>query len=64
MFYRDSTGVEILKALSPLADEKVFEKTKSSSFSETLLETELNQLEPSNLILVGFTANECVDATA
>jgi nicotinamidase-related amidase len=64
LFYRNSIGVEFLKQLTPIPDEVVIEKTKSSSFSETTLEAELNRLEPSNLVLAGFTANECIDATA
>ncbi len=37
---------------------------KASAFSETNLESVLNKETLSNIVLVGFTANECIDATA
>lgn len=64
IFYRKSRGSELLPGLQPEAGEVVIEKTKSSAFAETELEARLKQLEPENLALVGFTANECIDATA
>jgi nicotinamidase-related amidase len=64
MFYRNSAGSEILPELKPLNDELVLEKTKSSAFAETSLEDQLKQFEPEEIVLVGFTANECIDATA
>ncbi len=64
IFYRRSHGCEFLSGLQPEGGEVVVEKTKSSAFAETELEARLKQLEPKNLVLVGFTANECIDATA
>jgi nicotinamidase-related amidase len=64
MFFRNSAGSEILPELKPLNDELVLEKTKSSAFAETSLEDQLRQFEPEEIVLVGFTANECIDATA
>ena len=64
IFYRSSGGCEFLPGLQPDKDELVIEKTKSSAFAETELEARLKQLEPESLVLVGFTANECIDATA
>ncbi|MNK97251.1 Peroxyureidoacrylate/ureidoacrylate amidohydrolase RutB [compost metagenome] len=64
MFFRSSAGSEILPELLPLAGELILEKTKSSAFTETSLENQLKQLEPEEILLVGFTANECIDATA
>lgn len=64
IFYRKSSGCELLPGLQAVDDEVVIEKTKSSAFSETELEARLKELEPENLVLVGFTANECIDATA
>jgi nicotinamidase-related amidase len=64
IFYRQSPGCEFLPEVSPLKNEDVLEKTKSSAFAETALEEKLKELEPENIILVGFTANECIDATA
>ncbi len=47
-----------------MANEIVIEKTKSSAFRDTNLEDYLNKENSTNIILVGFTANECIDATA
>lgn len=64
VFYRQAQGCSFLKEFEPLANELVIEKTKSSSFHETKLEAELQKIEPAHLILAGFTANDCIDATA
>jgi nicotinamidase-related amidase len=64
IFYRNSSGCDLLPGLESEDDEVVIEKTKSSAFADTELETRIKQLEPKNLVLVGFTANECIDATA
>ncbi len=64
IFFRSSSGCEFLPSCTPQSGEEIIEKTKSSAFSETQLETRLKELEPDKIILVGFTANECIDATA
>lgn len=64
IFYKDSSGCELLPSLQAVEGEVIIEKTKSSAFAETELEVRLKALEPENLVLVGFTANECIDATA
>lgn len=64
VFYRQSTGSEFLPSLAPINSEEVIEKYKSSGFLETSLESALIKIEASQLVLVGFTANECIDATA
>lgn len=64
VFFRSSSGCEFLPTCIPQSNEDVFEKTKSSAFAETNLENHLNSIEADNIILVGFTANECIDATA
>jgi nicotinamidase-related amidase len=64
IFYRQSGGCEFLPGLQPKGADLVIEKTKSSAFAETDLEAKLKQMEPENIVLVGFTANECIDATA
>lgn len=64
LFFRKSAGCEILPELTPLEGELVLEKTKSSAFAETSLENQLKQIEPEEILMVGFTANECIDATA
>lgn len=40
------------------------EKTKSSAYAGTNLGSILSKEACANLLLVGFTANECIDATA
>jgi nicotinamidase-related amidase len=64
IFYRNASGSNFLPEFEPAKNEDVLEKTKSSAFLETDLENKLKALEPENIILVGFTANECIDATA
>jgi nicotinamidase-related amidase len=64
MFYRNSPGFNFLDALKPTNQETIIEKTKASSFTDTHLEATLNQVEASDITLVGFTANECIDSTA
>jgi len=63
-FFRQSSGYEILKPLTPQMNEVVIEKTNSSAFSHTDLEIILAQDSCTDILLVGFTANECIDATA
>lgn len=64
IFYKGSKGSELLPDLQSIDGEVVIEKSKSSAFAETNLEARLKDFEPENLVLVGFTANECIDATA
>ncbi|MBY0415572.1 MAG: isochorismatase family protein [Bdellovibrionales bacterium] len=63
-FYHHSAGSEFLDSIKPEANELLVEKTKSSAFTRTNLESHLVEGNFSNVILVGFTANECIDATA
>ncbi|MBK7962469.1 MAG: isochorismatase family protein [Bdellovibrionales bacterium] len=60
MFFKNSTGSDFLKALLPADTEVVIEKTKSSAFTDTNLLKVLNSMPCTDLVLVGFTANECV----
>jgi nicotinamidase-related amidase len=64
MFYRQAIGCEILEALKPEDSEKIVEKTKSSAFVGTDLENILAGYNNASVVLVGFTANECIDSTA
>lgn len=64
IFFKNSKGCEFLPTCTPESGEAIIQKTKSSAFSETELEAQLINLEPENIVLVGFTANECIDATA
>lgn len=64
IFYRGSTGCAFLSELSPLKGEEIVEKSKSSGFAGTSLESVLKKIDVTKVVLVGFTANECIDATA
>lgn len=64
IFYKNSTGANFLESISPNSNEIIVEKTKSSAFAGTNLESILNNESISNIVLVGFTASECIDATA
>lgn len=64
IFFKHSTGCNFLKIVEPIAGETILEKTKSSAFADTDLIDILNKESCTKVILVGFTANECIDATA
>lgn len=64
LFYRNSTGSEFLPELAPRGSEIVVEKSKASAFVNSTLSELLEQNGYETLILTGFTANECIDATA
>lgn len=64
IFYRHSAGCDFLETIQPQGEESVVEKTKSSAFAGTNLEFILNRESTSNIVLVGFTTSECIDATA
>lgn len=64
IFFKNSAGCDFLKMIHPIGDEPIVEKTKSSAFMNTSLEGLLNSFSCPDIILVGFTANECIDATA
>ena len=63
-FYRGTSGCEFLPELSPKGKEVILEKQKASAFVGTKLEKRLRTLKTQSLVLVGFTAGECIDATA
>ena len=63
-FFRQSAGCDFLNSLRPSDNEAVVEKMKSSAFAGTNLLDILNNQPVSSVILVGFTASECIDATA
>ena len=64
IFFKNSTGCDFLKEVKPIDNEVVIAKGKSSAFADTNLETILNSDSCTELVLAGFTANECIDATA
>ena len=64
IFFKDSAGCNFLDSAQPCENEFVLEKTKSSAFAGTGLEAIINKESASSVVLVGFTASECIDATA
>lgn len=64
LFDRKSSGVEFMEGFEPRAKEPVIEKTKSSAFVKTDLERMIHHHRVPAIVLVGFTAGECIDATA
>ncbi len=64
LFYKDSLGTEFIQGLGPQGKEIVIEKKKSSAFAKTSLENHISNLKVPAIVLAGFTASECIDATA
>lgn len=63
-FYKDAEACQFLAPLTPMNDEAILEKTKSSAFINTDLNDRLQRQGIDTLILTGFTANDCIDSTA
>ena len=63
-FAPGSKGAEFIEGLGPAANEEIFDKTKASAFAETTLAAALEKRGIETLVLVGFTASDCIDATA
>ncbi len=64
LFYKNAATAEFGSELAPVNNEPVFEKLKASAFSNPGFVKTLEKENITNLILTGFTANECVEATA
>jgi nicotinamidase-related amidase len=64
LFHKNSKTVNFLNDLAPYDGEIVIEKLKSSAFTETELLKVLDRHKIEQIALVGFTANECIEATA
>lgn len=64
IFYRHSIGCGFLPETAPVGQEEVIEKSGSSGFAGTSLESYLKGIDAAQVVLCGFTANECIDATA
>jgi nicotinamidase-related amidase len=63
-FCSNSPSAAFIPSLSPNEGETVLEKTKASAFLGTSLEKFARSLNVETLVLCGFTAGECIDATA
>lgn len=64
IFYKNARGSDFLEFSKPQQNEVVIEKTKSSAFTDTELNSILEKENITTIVLAGFTANECIDATA
>lgn len=63
-FFKDSPGAAFDPNLSPERDETVVEKRLAGAFAGTDLLDHLDALGADSVVIAGFTANECIDATA
>ena len=63
-FHPTKASAAFLPGLAPLAGEWVVEKPGASAFSAPTFAAALRDRGIDALVLAGFTANECVDATA
>jgi len=63
-FHPDAVSAAFIPALSPQEGETIIAKSTASAFAGTTLGFDLDGTPPEALVLAGFTANECVDATA
>jgi nicotinamidase-related amidase len=64
LFYRKSEVIEFIGGFEPFGREMVIEKTKASAFVKTDFEKFVRKLKVPAIVLTGFTAGECIDATA
>lgn len=62
-FIPNTLGAEIHKNVSPLKNEKVIIKHLPNSFIETELQTYLQELGITDLVICGMMTSMCVDAT-
>ncbi len=64
VFHKNSSGSQFIAGFEALAGELVIEKQKASAFVKTSLEKKIHTLKAPSIVLTGFTAGECIDATA
>ena len=64
VFASDTPFVDFLPRAAPVAGDKIVTKTLPNAFAKTRLQEVLNSLDRDQLVLVGFMAHMCVDATA
>ncbi len=60
---KGTTNFEIHPQIAPLENDPVIQKETSDSFNKTTLESKLNRLKVSNLIIAGIQTEFCVDTT-
>lgn len=64
VFFVNSPGVEFMEGLKPESKELTIQKKSASSFSGTSLQKLLDDSGFSMVVLTGFTAQDCIEATA
>jgi len=64
MFHKNSLGSQFITGFEAQTGEPVIEKQKASAFVKTSLEKKISSLKAPSIVLTGFTAGECIDATA
>lgn len=64
LFYTGSESFEFISELSPGPGEPTFEKTKSSITTSSSFNLFMNDGSYTNVVLVGFTGNDCIDSSA
>lgn len=63
-FFKGSPLTQFMDEISPVGNEHIIQKMSSSSFTNTQLEDFLKDQKVSTIVLAGFTANDCIEATA
>lgn len=61
--HKGNTGYEIKESVSPLKDEKIFDKNSNSCFRNTGLLEYLREQKETDIIIVGLQTEYCIDAT-
>jgi nicotinamidase-related amidase len=64
VFHTESRGIEFIDGLGPIGNEVIVDKHKSSGFVDTSLLNMLTTKAVETIVIAGFTANDCLDATA
>ncbi len=64
LFFSKSNSADFIEILKPTGDEATFEKEKASVLSSLKVQEFLNIRDLPKLVLVGFTGNDCIEASA
>ena len=63
-FFLDARGARFMPGIAPHGEERTIEKSSASAFTNTGLGVDFEKSGTNCLLVVGFTAAECIDATA
>lgn len=61
--HKGNTGYEIVESISPIKDEKIYEKNCNSCFRNTGLLEYLKEQKETEIIVAGLQTDYCIDAT-